>query len=200
MAIAIGYLLATEQLKEFDTSNKMFVGELSLDGGLRPISGALNIARMAKRHGFKFLFLPKQNARQAAIIDGIQIIPVENIETLMLQLEDKAPVEVQTVTEFIPSYNEAIVDVGDIKGQENAKRALIVAASGGHHMIMSGAPGGGKTMLAQALISILPPPTLHEAIEVNQIYGAAGLLKDGEFLSSRPFRAPHHTASPISIV
>ena len=200
LAIAIGYLLATEQLKEFDTSNKMFVGELSLDGGLRPISGALNIARMAKRHGFKFLFLPKQNARQAAIIDGIQIIPVENIETLMLQLEDKAPVEVQTVTEFIPSYNEAIVDVGDIKGQENAKRALIVAASGGHHMIMSGAPGGGKTMLAQALISILPPPTLHEAIEVNQIYGAAGLLKDGEFLSSRPFRAPHHTASPISIV
>src|SRR3989344_574405 len=200
LAIAIGYLLATEQLKEFDTSNKMFVGELSLDGGLRPISGALNIARMAKRHGFKFLFLPKQNARQAAIIDGIQIIPVENIETLMLQLEDKAPVEVQTVTEFIPSYNEAIVDVGDIKGQENAKRALIVAASGGHHMLMSGAPGGGKTMLAQALVSLLPPPTLHEAIEVNQIYVAAGLLKDGEFLSSRPFRAPHHTASPISIV
>lgn len=200
LAIAIGYLLATGQIREFETGNKIFVGELSLEGALRPINGALNIARMAKRSGFAFMFLPRQNAKQAAIIKGIKIIPVDTIEKLILQLEDKAPVDFEPPAEFISGVNKSLVDISEIKGQENAKRALLVAAAGGHHILMSGPPGAGKTMLAEALISLLPPPSLEEAIEINQIYGAANLLRENEFLNYRPFRMPHHTASPIAIV
>lgn len=200
LAIALGYLLATGQIRQFDPQNKIFVGELSLEGALRPISGALNIARMAKRKGFEFIFLPKQNARQAAVIRGIKIVPVVTIEQLILQIEDKLGVEFQPATEFLPKENKSLVDIFEIKGQENAKRALTVAAAGGHHILMAGPPGAGKTMLAEALISLLPVPSLEEAIEINQIYGAANLLRENEFLTYRPFRTPHHTASPIAIV
>jgi len=200
LAIALGYLLATKQIKDFETGDKIFVGELSLEGGLRGISGALNISRLARKLNFKFLFLPKQNAVEAAVIRGIKIIPISNLEELIGHLEQRNLISSQPATEFQPGQNQSIVDISEIKGQENAKRALMVAAAGGHHLLMTGPPGAGKTMMAQALISILPAPSLEEAIEISQIYSAAGLLKEKTFLNYRPFRSPHHTASPISII
>ena len=200
LAIALGYLLATKQIKQFETKDKVFIGELSLEGGLRSISGALNISRLAKKLGFKFLFVPKGNAVESAMIKGIKVIPVSNLEELIDHLEERNLIEIQKEVEFKSIYNKSLVDISEIKGQENAKRALIVAAAGGHHILMSGTPGAGKTMMAQALASILPPPSLEEAIEITQIYSAAGMLKENSFLNFRPFRAPHHTASPVSIV
>ncbi|MBN2197749.1 YifB family Mg chelatase-like AAA ATPase [Candidatus Wolfebacteria bacterium] len=200
LAIAIGYLLATKQIKDFETRDKVFIGELSLEGLLRPINGALNIAQMAKKKNFKFLFLPKQNALEAAVIDGIKIIPISCLEELINSLEERIVIKPQPVTEFLSGKNKFLTDISEIKGQENAKRALTVAAAGGHHLLMSGPPGAGKTMMAQAIVSILPPPSLEEAIEVTQIYSAAGLLKENRFLNFRPFRCPHHSASSISVV
>ena len=200
LALALGYLLATKQIRQFEAGDKIFIGELSLEGGLRPISGALNISRLAKKLGFKFLFLPKGNALEAAVIKGIKIIPVSSLEEIINHLEERELIEAQKEIQFQPAYNQSLVDISEIKGQENAKRALTVAAAGGHHILMSGTPGAGKTMMAQALASILPPPSLEEAIEITQIYSAAGMLKENNFLNFRPFRAPHHTASPVSVV
>ncbi len=200
LAIAVGYLLATGQLRAFDTADKIFIGELSLQGTVRPINGALNIARLGKKLGFKFLFLPKGNSVEAAIVRGIKIIPVQTLEELINHLEERDFIAPQRETEFEAGNNEAIVQISEIKGQENAKRALTVAAAGGHHLLMSGPPGAGKTMLAQALSSILPPLTLEEAIEITQIWSAAGMLKENLVLNSRPFRSPHHTASLVAIV
>ncbi len=200
LAIAIGYLLATKQIKEFEARDKIFVGELSLEGTVRRINGALNITRLAKRLNFKLLFLPKQNAVEAAIVKDIKIIPVTSLEKLINHLEERELIDVQPVTEYQPGQDQSLIDISEIKGQENAKRALTVVAAGGHHLLMSGPPGAGKTMMAQALTSILPPPSLEEAIEITQIYSAAGLLKGNIFLNFRPFRQPHHTASLVSII
>jgi len=200
LAIAVGYLLATNQIKSFETRDKIFIGELSLDGGLRPINGSLSIAQLAKKLGLKFLFLPKQNAIEAAIIKGIKIIPVSSLEELINYLEGREAVSPQPTTQFQPAENQAVVNISEIKGQENAKRALMIAAAGNHHLLMIGPPGTGKTMLSQALVSILPPLTLEEAIEATQIYSAASILEKETFINFRPFRAPHHTASPVSII
>lgn len=200
LAIAVGYLLASKQIRGFESRDKVFIGELSLEGALRPVSGALNISRLAEKLNFKFLFLPKQNALEAAVIKGIKIIPVSHLEELINHLEERELIAAQPVTEFEPGQNQALVDISEIKGQESAKRALLVAASGGHHLLMTGPPGAGKTMMAQALVSVLPPLSLEEAIEISQIYSAAGLLKENNFLNFRPFRSPHHSASPVSVV
>lgn len=200
LAIAVGYLLATNQIKPFETRDKIFVGELSLDGGLRPINGSLSIAQLAKKLGLKFLFLPKQNAIEAAIIKGIKIIPISSLEELINYLEGREAISPQPTTQFQPAENQAVVNISEIKGQENAKRALMIAAAGNHHLLMIGPPGTGKTMLSQALVSILPPLTLEEAIEATQIYSAASILEEETFINFRPFRAPHHTASPVSII
>ncbi len=200
LAIAVGYLLATKQVRPFETKNKIFIGELSLEGTLRSVNGSLSIAQLVRKSGFKFLFLPEQNATEAAIIKGIKVIPISSLEQLINILEEREKMPVCPETKFEPGRNQSVVDISEIKGQENAKRALMIAASGNHHLLMSGPPGTGKTMLAQALISILPPLILEEAIETTQIHSAASAMEEKSFIDFRPFRQPHHTASPVSIV
>jgi len=200
LAIAIGYLLATEQIRRFDTAGKIFVGELALDGSLRSVKGALNIARLAKQKDFQYLFLPSQNAKEAAVVPGLKIIPVKDLKLLIAYLEGKLKAPLQTETEIQYKLPEDIPDFSEIKGQNHAKRALMIAAAGGHNLLMVGPPGTGKSMLAQSLGSILPQLTLNEVIEVTQIYSAAGVLGDKPYISIRPFRSPHQTASSVAIV
>ncbi len=200
LAIALGFLLASQQIKEFNPEKKIFVGELSLAGMLRPINGALSIARLAKKLGYRELFLPKENAEEAAIVPGVSVYPVGHIEDLIRHLEEKKPIAPQSGTTIDYRKTGDFPDFSEIKGQEHAKRALTIAAAGGHNLIMMGPPGTGKTMLAQALNSILPPPNPDEVMEMTQIYSAAGALGDQPYINYRPFRAPHHSASPVAVV
>lgn len=198
-AIAIGYLLASGQIKPFNTKEILFAGELSLDGKLRPISGALNIARLAKKLKIPYLVLPKANAAEAAIIPAVSVIPVSDLRELINHLEGKKTIAPQPPTEIEDTLDSPFLSIADIKGQASAKRALTIAAAGGHNLLMVGPPGTGKTMLAQAITSILPKPGLDEIIEVTSIYSSAGLLKDEPYIGYRPFRSPHQTASPVSV-
>ncbi len=198
LGIAVGYLLATKQIKEFDAKNKLFIGELALDGRLRPINGALNIAETAAKHNFEYLFLPKENANEAAVIKNIKVIPLESLEDTIDYLEEKKSIRPHIFTSFESEEIQAL-DFSEIKGQENAKRALTIAAAGGHNLLMMGPPGVGKSLLSQAMIGILPNLTLEEAIEITKIYSAAGLSPAG-LVSQRPFRSPHHTASVVAII
>jgi magnesium chelatase family protein len=198
LAIAVGYLLASGQVKEFSTEGKMFLGELSLNGDLRPVAGVLNFTILAKRLGVKEIFLPSVNAGEAGLVHGPEIFPINNLSELINHLIELSPLNPSPKTDFL-SKELSDFDIDDIRGQEAAKRALTVAAAGGHNLLMSGPPGSGKTMLARALNSILPPLTLEESIESSEIWSAAGLLK-GSHLETRPFRSPHQTASPVAVV
>lgn len=198
LAITVGYLLATKQIKEFNAENKIFIGELALDGRLRPANGALNIAEMAQKSGFEYLLLPQQNANEAAVVKNIKVIPLQNLQDAIDFLEERKSVKPAS---FEPVESEEISapDFSEIKSQENAKRALTIAAAGGHNMLMVGPPGVGKSLLAQAMIGILPELALDEAIEITKIWSASGLAPGG-LVNQRPFRAPHQTASIVAIV
>ncbi|MFA5926081.1 MAG: YifB family Mg chelatase-like AAA ATPase [Parcubacteria group bacterium] len=202
LPIALGFLIATKQVKS-DTNEKMFVGELSLDGKIRPVNGILPIAIMAKEKNIKELIVPHENAREASIVKGLNIIPAENLKDLVLHLlKEKiiSPEPPQDLSEFF-APQKYFSDMAYVKGQEYAKRALEVAAAGGHNVLLSGPPGSGKTLLARTFPSIMPPLAFEEALEITKIFSIAGKLEKGKALvSERPYRSPHHSASAVSLV
>jgi magnesium chelatase family protein len=198
LAIALGYLLATKQIKEFGTRDKIFLGELALDGRLRPVNGALNIAERAARAGFLYVFLPKRNASEAAVIKKINIIAVETLADVIEILEEKKPLHREPPPEGLIATSD-VPDFSEICGQENAKRALTIAAAARHNALLIGPPGVGKSFLAHAMAGIMPMLTIEEAIDVTKIWSAAGLCSNG-LIMERPFRAPHQTISPVALI
>ncbi len=206
LAIALGYLAATKQIRPFDSSGKMFVGELALDGRLRPIAGALNIAQLAVEKKISQLFVPRENAAEAAVMEGVEVVPVgtllESVEILEKRRAARparADGAADTSSEETAGTTTPVPDISEIIGQENAKRALMIAAAGGHNVLMVGPPGVGKSMLARALTGILPDLDHSEGIEVMKIWSAAG-LSPGRLMTRRPFRAPHQTISAAALV
>lgn len=203
LPIAIGLLIASEQLRA-DLSDAFLLGELSLDGSLHHTNGVLPQIQLAKEKGFKRVFLPTVNASEASIIPGIEIIPVTSLLDLYYHLTDqkKIPPFVKTELGSLFDYEEENeFDLINVRGQEQAKRALEIAAAGGHNLLMSGSPGAGKTLLARTLPTILPRLTLDEALEVTKIYSVAGMLsKEESIIRKRPFRSPHHTTSNVGLV
>jgi len=204
LPIAVSILLNSEQA-DFDPGKKLFLGELALDGSLRSVSGVLVIAEAAKKAGFETLFVPEENAYEASLIEGLHVVVVLNLASLLRMLGGFSPFSYfekpDAPDESAQTVSDSAWDFCLIRGQELAKRALEVAAAGSHNVLMSGPPGSGKTLLARALSSILPPLEPAESLEVTKIYSIVGLLpaKLG-LLRSRPFRSPHHTASGIALV
>lgn len=204
LPLAIGIMGANGNIPEDHLKEYMMVGELSLDGTLQPIKGALPIAIRARAEHFKGLIVPEANAREAAVVNNLEVYGVKNLFDVMQFLSDKIALEptiVDTRKEFYENQTQGDCDYADVRGQENVKRALEVAAAGGHNLIMVGPPGSGKSMMAKRLPSILPPLTLHESLETTQIHSIAGKLGKGiSLIAQRPFRAPHHTISQVALV
>lgn len=209
LPIALAYLIASEDI-EASVEHALFIGELSLDGKLRPIKGALPITQMAKSKGFTEIFLPLENAEEASAISGIKVFGAESLLSVVKHINTKEGdgESVQVIHELLPEYKskkkkkterEIEVDFSDVKGQESAKRGLEIAAAGGHNIIMYGPPGTGKTMLAKAFSHLLPELSFEDKLEVTSIYSIGGVLQEG-LIENPPFRSPHHTASYVSLV
>lgn len=204
LPIAIGILASNENIKSDKLAHYLLMGELSLDGSLQPIKGALPIAIKAREKGFKGLIVPRQNAREAAVVNNLDVYGVDNIRDVIGFLNDELTLEptiVNTREEFYQNQNSFEFDFADVKGQENVKRALEVAAAGGHNLIMIGPPGSGKSMMAKRLPSILPPLSLSESLETTKIHSVAGKLgSQSSLIAQRPFRAPHHSISAVALI
>lgn len=211
LPLAIGILSAEEEVQTKLLEHYLIMGELSLDGSLQPIQGVLPIALAAHKAGFKGIILPEQNAREAAVVEGMEVYGLATLNEVVRFLNNTqsfAPVKVDTQAEFTQHAFSTDLDFSDVRGQENVRRAMEVAAAGGHNMLMVGPPGAGKSMIAKRLPSILPPLTLDEALETTKIYSVAGMMahrKEANGMSSalivqRPFRSPHHTVTDVALV
>ena len=205
LPIAIGILAVSDEVNHDRLSRFMMVGELSLDGSLLPIRGALPIAIMAREMGYEGLIVPKQNEREAAVVNRLHVYGAQNMQQVIDLLNGQStaiqPTEVNTREEFYLRQSDFDVDFADVRGQQAVKRAMEVAAAGGHNLIMIGPPGSGKSMLAKRLPTILPPLSLSESLETTQIHSVAGKLsRDTSLIAQRPFRSPHHTISQVALV
>ncbi|UUC44892.1 YifB family Mg chelatase-like AAA ATPase [Flavobacterium cerinum] len=203
LPIAIGILAASGQISSDAIASYLIMGELSLDGSLLPVKGILPIAIKAKEEGFLGLIIPKQNAKEAAVVDGITVYGIENVTEIIDFFRGTTTLQPERIDherELDCTSTTTEFDFADVKGQESIKRCLEIAAAGGHNIILIGPPGSGKTMLAKRLPGILPPMSMKEALETTKIHSVAGKVKDLGLIVQRPFRAPHHTASSVSLV